>query len=88
MIAVSHPDEHGFSRVYRIRDAVHPGPAGSHAQTRLSYPYAVKHDGCLYVGYSNDGSRGGNRNSAELAVIPLASLQIDAVAVDAADGDR
>ena len=32
-------------------------------------------DGKLYVIYSNCGGRGGNQNSAELAIIPLGSLQ-------------
>ena len=43
---------------------------------RLSYPYAAEYDGRLYVVYSNDGGRGGNRNSCELAVIPIAGLAL------------
>ncbi len=76
-IAVTRPGERLFSRVYRIRDAVFPeGPGDSHAEARLSYPYAVEHDGSLYVGYSNNGGRGrGNINSAELAVIDVSELQ-------------
>ena len=50
------------------------GPGESHPKASLAYPYAVEHDGKLYVAYSNGGGRGGNRNSAELAVIPVASL--------------
>jgi len=73
-IAVSRRGERFFRRIYRIRDAVHDGPGESHANCRLSYPYAVEHDGKLYVAYSNDSSRGGNRNSAELAIIPVDSL--------------
>ena len=73
-IAVSRPGEKFFSKVYRMRDAVHDGPGESAPKCRLSYPYAVEHDGKLYVAYSNDGSRGANRNSSELAVVPVKSL--------------
>lgn len=41
---------------------------------RLSYASAVEKGGNLYIGYSDDGGRGGNLNSAELAVVPLKSL--------------
>lgn len=74
-IAVSDPGENRFSRIYRIRDAIHDGPGESAANAALAYPYAVEHQGHLYVGYSNSGGRGGNRNSAELAIIPISSLQ-------------
>jgi len=76
-IAVSGPDGLPFRRIFRIRGAEHDGPGESHPEGQLSYPYAVEHDGKLYVGYSNDGSRGGNRNSAELAILPVASLAIE-----------
>ena len=66
-----------FSKVFTIRPAVFPeGPGDSHERASLSYPCAVEHDGRLYVGYSNGGGRGGNNNSAELAVIPVAQLRI------------
>lgn len=73
-IAVSRPGEKLFRKIYRIRDAVCDGPGESDPKCRLSYPYAVEHGGKLYVVYSNDGSRGGNRNSAELAIMPVGSL--------------
>lgn len=73
-IAVSSGNEPIFSRIWRIRGAVHDGPGESRDNGALSYPYAVEHDGLLYVGYSNDGGRGHNHNSAELAVIPVAAL--------------
>jgi len=76
-IAVGRPGEKLFSKVYRIRDALFDGPGESHSEARLSYPYAVEHEGKLYVAYSNDGARGGNRNTAELAVIPTESLSSD-----------
>ncbi len=83
-IAVSRPGEKWFSRIYQIRDAVHEGPGESDPKCRLSYPYAVEHAGQLYVAYSNDGARGGNRNSAELAIIPIQSLAAgDPVALEA-----
>lgn len=74
-IAVSKPGEKVFSTVFRIRDDVFPeGPGESTEGARLSYPYAVEHEGYLYVVYSNCGGRGGNRNSGEMAVIPIQAL--------------
>lgn len=86
-IAVSRPGENVFRKVYVIRHAVFPeGPGESHPHAALSYPYAVEHDGQLYVGYSNNGGNVGrvgkgrelaNNNSAELAVLPIASLRAE-----------
>jgi len=74
-LAVSMPGERFFSRLFRIRDALFPrGPGESIGNASLSYPYAVEHGGHLYVAYSNDGGRGRNLNSAEMAVIPLSAL--------------
>ena len=77
-IAVSRPGGPYFSRVFRIRSAEHSAArVESHPRAALSYPYAVEHDQHLYVGYSNNAGRPGmNINSAELAVIPMAALQI------------
>ncbi len=77
-IAVTRPGEMIFSMVFAIRRAYFPeGPGESDLNAALSYPYAVEHEGHLYVGYSNNGGRKGmNINSAELAVIPITSLQI------------
>ncbi|MCC6508872.1 MAG: exo-alpha-sialidase [Pirellulaceae bacterium] len=90
-IAVSKPGEPHFSKVFVIRHAEYPdGPGESNKDAALSYPYAVEHDGQIYVGYSNSGNKSTrvgtgrelwNNNSAELAVIPVASLS---VAVEAA----
>lgn len=84
-IALSEPGEEAFSRVFVIRDSVHPsGPGESHPKAGLAYPCALERDGFLYVGYSNSGGGVGragtgrelwNNNSAELAVIPLDSLR-------------
>ena len=46
-IALTRPGEPTFSAVYRIRDAVHDRPGDSHANARLSYPYAVEYDEAL-----------------------------------------
>lgn len=83
-IAVSRPGETEFSKVFVIRHAFFPeGPGESHERVSLSYPYAIEHEGHLYVGYSNNGGNVGrigegrelwNNNSAELAVIPLEEL--------------
>ena len=77
-IAVSKPVEKTFSRVFVIRHAVFDGgPGESHPNAALSYPYAVEHQGKLYVCYSNSGERRGNNNSAELAVIPIEKLTVE-----------
>jgi len=84
-LVLSRLGESVFSKVVVIRHALFPqGPGESHPKTALSYPYAVEHDGKLYIGYSNSGAGGGrkgkgrelwNNNSAELAVVPLDALK-------------
>lgn len=78
-IAVSRPGEEVFSRVFLIRHAEMPdSQLDSAPNGALSYPYAVEHEGRLYVGYSNNGGRRGtNINSAELAIIPIEDLRVD-----------
>lgn len=77
-IAVSRPGETRFCRVFTIRPAEFPaGPGESNPRAGLAYPCALEHEGKLYVGYSNSNGRGGNHNSAELAVIPVASLLVE-----------
>jgi len=74
-IAVSRPGENTFSRVFVIRRSLHK--SGESAKSlSLSYPCAIERNGYLYVGYSNNGGRRGNLNSAELAVIPVALLKV------------
>ena len=76
-IAVSKPGENTFSKVVVIRHAVfEDGPGESAPSAALSYPYAIEYHGKLYVGYSNNGKRRGNNNSAELAVIPIKKLTV------------
>jgi hypothetical protein len=75
-IAVSKPGESVLNQVFIIRPSIFPqGPGDIADKAALSYPYAIEHDGKLYVGYSNGGGRHGNHNSAELAVIPIEKLQ-------------
>ena len=77
-IAVSRPGENTFPKVFVIRHAVfEDGPGESNPGAALSYPYAVEYQGKLYVGYSNNGQRQGNNNSAELAVIPIDGLVVE-----------
>ena len=76
-IAVSCSGENIFSQVFVIRrsqNSDHPGESAD--QLSLAYPYAIEHEGRLYVGYSNNGGRKGNLNSAELAVIPIEELAV------------
>ena len=76
-IALSKPNENQFSKIFVIRRSRHDGKPGESAdRVSLSYPYAMEYDGNLYVGYSNNGGRHGNLNSAELAVIPIKSLTV------------
>ena len=75
-IAVSKPGEPVLSQVFIIRPSIFSqGPGDVADKAPLSYPYAIEHDGKLYIGYSNGGGRRGNHNSAELAVIPIEKLQ-------------
>lgn len=74
-IAVSRKGENTFSKIYAIRHAVYDGPGESHPNAALCYPYAVEYKGSLWVVYSNGGDRRGNRNSMELAIIPIKELE-------------
>jgi hypothetical protein len=77
-IAVSPPGENVFSKVFTIRRSMNPKHPGESAQLlSLAYPCAVEHGGRLYVGFSNNGGRRGNLNSAELAIIPVSTLAIE-----------
>jgi hypothetical protein len=74
-IAITEPNEALFSKVLVIRHAEHSGSGESNPKAALSYPCATEHHGKLYIGFSNNGGRGGNHNSAEMAVIPLEKLR-------------
>jgi hypothetical protein len=70
-IAVSKPGESVFSRVFLIRRSVFPeGPGVSSPNADFSYPYAVEHEGKLYIGYTQK-----SHAANELAVIPIENLE-------------
>jgi hypothetical protein len=72
-IAVSKPGESVFSKVFVIRHSVYPnGPGVSDPRADFSYPYAIEHDGKLYVGYTHK-----SHAANELAVIPIEKLQLN-----------
>jgi hypothetical protein len=67
-IAVSRPGQEQLCRMWQVETT----------DGALSYPYAVEHDGHLWVAYSSaPRGLGGNRNNARMAIIPLASLAVD-----------
>jgi hypothetical protein len=71
-IAVSKPGESLFSRVFLIRTSVSESTPGvSDPKADFSYPYAVEHEGKLYIGYTHK-----SHIANELAVIPVSSLEI------------
>lgn len=74
-IALTEPGEWQFSHLFAIRHSEGDGLPDSASSAVFAYPYAIEHEGNLYVGYSNNGNRGGKKNSAELAIIPLAKLR-------------
>ena len=72
-IAVSQPGETLFSKVFLIRTSVFdrtPGVSAPNAD--FSYPYAVEHEGKLYIGYTHK-----SHMANELAVIPVDALRIE-----------
>jgi hypothetical protein len=71
-IAVGKPGESVLSKVFLIRRSVFPeGPGVSAANADFSYPYAIEHEGKLYIGYTHK-----SHVANELAVIPISSLEI------------
>lgn len=81
-IAVSEPGVNTFSKLFCIRRAIlDKEQVESDPNAALAYPYAVEHQGKLWVVYSNSGGRSGqeraswNNNSAELAIIPIKELK-------------
>jgi hypothetical protein len=72
-IAVSKPGQPLFSKVYVVRHSVSDKTPGvSDPRAEFSYPYAIEHDGKLYVGYTHK-----SHIANELAVIPVADLKAD-----------
>ena len=71
-IAVSKPGESVFSNVFVIRPSIFPeGPGVSDVRADFSYPYAVEHEGKLYIGYTHK-----SHAANELAVLPVDQLRI------------
>lgn len=71
-IAVGKPGELLFSKVFLIRRSVcDETPGVSNPKADFSYPYAVEHEGNLYIGYTHK-----SHAANELAVIPVASLWV------------
>lgn len=69
-IALSRPGESVFSKVFLVRTSVtDKTPGVSAANADFSYPYAVEHEGKLYIGYTHK-----SHVANELAVIPVESL--------------
>jgi hypothetical protein len=72
-IAVGKPGASVFSKVFLIRRSECPGAPGVSApDADFSYPYAVEHDGKLYIGYTHK-----SHMANELAVVPVAALAAD-----------
>jgi len=72
-IAVSRPGQPLFSKVFVVRHSVSDKTPGvSDPRADFSYPYAIEHDGRLYVGYTHK-----SHIANELAVIPVAALKAD-----------
>jgi hypothetical protein len=72
-IAVGKPGESAFSKVFLIRTSVSDQTPGVSARNAdFSYPYAVEHDGKLYIGYTHK-----SHVANELAVVPIRSLKIE-----------
>ena len=68
-IAVSRPGERAFSMLRTIRQGTPPVRlAGLCKEPQWSYPYAIEHDGSLYVTYSI------SKEDCAMSVIPLAAL--------------
>jgi hypothetical protein len=72
-IAVGKPGESVFSKVFLIRASVFEGTPGvSDPKADFSYPYAIEHDGKLYIGYTHK-----SHAANELVVIPIDRLRVE-----------
>ena len=71
-IAISKPGETIFSKVFVIRTSVSEFTSGVSAPNiDFSYPYAVEHEGKIYIGYTNK-----SHAANELAIVPVSNLEI------------
>jgi hypothetical protein len=74
-IAISRPGESVFSKVFLVRDSVSDATPGvSDPKADFSYPYAVEHDGKLYIGYTHK-----SHAANELAIIPIDQLSVESM---------
>ena len=72
-IAVGKPGESVFSKVFLIRTSVFEGTPGvSDPKADFSYPYAVEHEGKLYIAYTHK-----SHAANELVVIPIDQLRVE-----------
>lgn len=72
-IAVSRPGESVFSKVFLVRTSISDQTPGVSARNAdFSYPYAVEHEGKLYIGYTHK-----SHMANELAIVPIHSLKIE-----------
>ena len=72
-IAVGKPGESVFSKVFLIRTSVFEGTPGvSDPKADFSYPYAIEHEGKLYIGYTHK-----SHAANELVVIPIDQLRVE-----------
>ena len=69
-VSVTRPGHKQLCRMWRIRGARRT-EAGETRDRASAYPYAVEHEGSLYVVYSVD------KADCEMAIIPVASLAVD-----------
>lgn len=70
VLALSRPGEWAYSTALLVRSTDDFAPDARGRRRHMCYPAAVERDGKLYIGYSAS-YLGGNRNDAELAVVPL-----------------
>ena len=72
-VLVSRPGAREFCRVWRLRHGPSPAPrtVGNGKHPQWAYPYAVEHEGSLYVGYA------ATKEDCVLSIIPLTALAVD-----------
>jgi hypothetical protein len=69
-IAVGEPGDDRFSKIFLIRGSVCDATSGvSDPKADFSYPYAVEHEGKLFIGYTHK-----SHAANELAIIPIDAL--------------
>lgn len=77
-ILVGGPGRMEFDTAYRLIDARWPLP-GAEGYTHWAYPYAVEHDGYLWVGFYMGTKDKHGSGAAGMVVVPTASLRSGAI---------